>query len=152
VVLNLYKRTGTDFRDQVHPTLRRRIRIFLILGTVMLVLTFYDVVNGTLSWQIAGIGILVGAVIGLFSSRIFKLSWDHDGEQVVGKIDAIGWVILALYILFEIGRSTLFATVFQTSSSATAITFAFVSAALISRVLGLRGRIIDVLTQEHIFK
>lgn len=117
----------------------------------MLLLVLWDIATGALTIPIALIGIVIGAIIGFFSSRIFHLSWDKDGEKVVGRIDTIGWIVLALYIVFEIIRSTLFATIFASASSPTAVTFAFIAAALIARVFGLRGRILKILEEEQIF-
>lgn len=112
----------------------------------------YDVINGIITLPVALIAVTVGGFVGWFTSRIFLLTWNHDGERVVGRIDTIGWFILALYILFEIARAILFETVVHIgTSSATVITFAVVSSALISRAMGLRGRILEILQEERIF-
>jgi multisubunit Na+/H+ antiporter MnhE subunit len=147
----LYTHRSKNFRHHVHPTLQRRIRIFFVIGALSLVFVARDIWSGTLSWQWALVGLVLGTCVGWFTSRIFHLSWAHDGQQVVGRIDRIGWMVLAAYIIFEIIRATLFTTVIHTGSDPTAITFAFVSAALISRMFGLRGRILRILTDEKVF-
>lgn len=134
----------------VHPRLQRRMRLFIGMGVIMFLLVIWDISQGTMSIGLALVGIVIGALVGVVSSRIFHLSWDHDGQQVVGRVDAIGWFILAAYIVFEIIRATLFETVIHTAYTSTAITFTFVSAALISRVFGLRGRISRILKEEKI--
>jgi hypothetical protein len=144
--------SGGDLMSHVHPSLQRRIRLFLVMGGVMLLLVLWDIVRGLMSVPLALVGLLVGAFVGFFSSRIFHLSWDHDGKQVVGRIDIIGWLVLALYVAFEIARATLFEDVIHTGFSATAITFAFIASAFIFRVLGLRGRISRILEEERVFK
>jgi hypothetical protein len=146
----LYTHKKTNFKHHVHPSLQRRIRLFLIIGALSLALVAYDVYNGTLSLGIAALAVVIGAVVGVITSRIFNLSWSHDGEQVVGRIDIIGWIVLVAYILFEVARSIFFTSVIHTGSDPTAITYAFVASALVSRVLGLRGRIICVLRQEKV--
>lgn len=130
--------------------LRRRIRIFLVLSGVMFAVVVRDIVVGELSLPIALASVALGGVVGFFSSRIFHLSWHDDGKKVVGRIDTLGWVVLGLYVAFEIARSTLLTDFFPTFP-ATAITFAFVASALITRVLGLRGRILRILKEEEIF-
>jgi hypothetical protein len=140
-----------DFMHHVHPSLRRRIRIFLVMGGVMLLIVLWDIFQGTMSVPLAAVGIVVGAFIGFFSSRIFHLSWDKEGEKVVGRIDALGWLVLAAYVIFEIVRATLFETVIHTGFTATAIAFAFIASALIFRVVGLRGRILRILKEEQVF-
>jgi|SRR5579859_3487051 len=144
-------RDGKNFMKYVHPTLQRRVRIFLVMGGVMFLVVLWDIVQGAMSIPLALIGVAVGAAVGFISSRIFHLSWDRDGQRVVGRIDTVGWIVLACYIAFEIARATLFETVIRTGFSATAITFAFVASALLARVLGLRGRILRILKEEKIF-
>lgn len=140
-----------DIGSHIDPSLRRRIRIFLALGALMFLLVIWDIAHGAMSIPVALIGIALGTVVGFFSSRIYHLSWDKDGKHVVGRIDTVGWIVLALYIAFELARSTAFSTVFVTGYSATAVTFTFISAALIARVFGLRGRIVAILKEEKIF-
>ncbi|MEO6536898.1 MAG: hypothetical protein ABIT47_04355 [Candidatus Paceibacterota bacterium] len=147
----LYTTNGENFSENVHPNLRRRIRIFLIIGALMLVILAANIVRGHIGLAVTCISLIIGALVGFISSRIFHLSWDKDAEVVVGSIDTIGFVVLALYIIFEVARSYVVTSVIHLSGSSTAITFAFISSALIFRVLGLRGSIIRVLNQEHIF-
>jgi hypothetical protein len=116
----------------------------------MLVVVAWDVYQGTLSIPYAIAALMIGGLVGIFTSRIFHLSWEKDGNNVVGRIDMIGWIVLALYVAFEIGRSLFFQYVVHIGDEATAITYAFVAAALISRVFGLRGRIINILKREEI--
>lgn len=147
----LYTTRNNNFRQNVHPSLQKRLRIFLIMGGIMFVVVAWDIVSGVLSVPFAGAAIVVGGVVGWFTSRIFHLSWNHDGQRVVGRIDTIGWIVLATYIAFEIARAVLFETVIHLGAATTAITFAFVSSALISRMFGLRGRIIQILKEERVF-
>jgi len=144
----LYSTDNTSFKHQVHPTLQKRLRIFLILGAIMILLIVSDVVRGLLPLWIAAVSLVIGSIIGFISSRIFHLSWDTDGERVVSRIDTIGWIVLAAYVLFEIARSLL--VQHWLPAEASAITFAFIGPALITRVLGLRGRIIKIIREERV--
>ena len=147
----LYTSRKRSFKHHVHPSLQRRIRLFLIFSGVGALVVLYDIYTGTLGVGIALLALTIGCVVGFITSRIFHLSWDRDANLVIGQIDAIGWAVLAAYIVFEIVRSMLFTTVIHTGYDPNAITFAFVAAALASRVLGLRGRILNVLRSERIF-
>lgn len=147
----LYTHEGKNFRQHVHPNLQKRMRIFLVIGTIALLLVAYDVWSGVIGLSIALLSVALGIVIGFITSRIFHLSWSQDGARVVGRIDRIGWFVLGAYIVFEIARTFFFQTILgYATSQATAITFAFVSSALLSRVLGLRGRILRVLKAERV--
>jgi cytochrome c oxidase subunit IV len=148
----LYSSHGKDFQKHVHKNLQRRLRLFFIISAIMFLLALFDVYNGTLTIGIALISIVIGSVVGFISSRIFHLSWEKDGEVVVGRIDTVGWIVLVAYILFEIARTTFFSDVLHLAASATAITYVFVASALISRVLGLRGRMLRILKEEKVFE
>jgi hypothetical protein len=148
----IYTSNNKSFKEHVHPRLQKRIRIFLMMGIIMFLVGAYDVINGVITLPVALMAVTVGGFVGWFTSRIFLLTWNHDGERVVGRIDTIGWFVLSAYILFEIARAVLFETVVHIgTSSATAITFAVVSSALISRAMGLRGKILEILKEERIF-
>jgi hypothetical protein len=147
----LYRSKGKEFSHHVHQSLRRRIRIFLIISAIMLVVALGDIFNGTLSLGVALLSIIVGGGIGFFTSRIFHLSWQKDGELVVSRIDKIGVIVLILYIAFEIARAYVFQSVIVLSSSAAAVTYVFVASALISRVVGLRGRVLKILNENDVF-
>jgi len=144
-----YTSKHKNFKQHVHPSLQRRIRIFFGMGGVMLAIVLFDIYKATLSPEWALLSVVIGTVVGFITSRILHLSWSHDGSHVVSRIDKVGWVVLALYIVFEIARSYFFQT--WLPASATAITFAFISAALIARVFGLRGRILRILEEEKVF-
>ncbi len=146
----LYTHQNKNFQQHVHPTLQKRIRIFLVIGGISLAVVAWDVVQGSITVPWALGSIVVGIFVGWCTSRIFHLSWEKDGQRVVGRIDTMGWIVLASYIAFEIVRSILFQDVIHTGSDATAITFAFVSSALLSRIFGLRGRIVKILKTEKI--
>lgn len=139
------------FKEHVHPNLRRRMRMFLAIGFVMSLLVVWDILHETVSIPIALISVLVGLLLGWLTSRIFHLSWNGDLEKVVGKIDLLGGIVLALYIIFEVSRVFLFERfVHITVATGTAITFALVSSALIGRVLALRRRVFDLLKKEKV--
>lgn len=149
---NKLEQERETFREHVHPNLRRRMRIFLVIGFAMSLLVLWDIVNKTVSIHIALIAVLAGLLLGWFTSRIFHLSWDDDMEKVVGRIDFLGGIVLAAYILFEGSRVFLFEKFHIAVTSGTAVTFALVSSALISRVLTLRRRVLDVLKEENVIR
>jgi hypothetical protein len=147
----IYNKAGKSFKHHIHPKLQKRIRIFLTIGGISLAVVAFDIYKGDISIPLAALSIVVGGVIGYYTSRIFHLSWNHDAAKVIGRIDRTGWIVLGVYIVFEIIRATAFETVIHTGANPTAITFAFVSSALLLRVLGFRGRILKILKDEKVF-
>jgi hypothetical protein len=149
----LYTAHQKNFKEHIHPSLQKRLRIFLIIAAVMLVITIVDVVQDHINILWILLAILLGAILGIFTSRIFHIAWNHDGQNVVGKIDKVGVGVLIAYIVIEIARSLLLDQFFPPSVNATAmvIGFAFISSALLSRVIGMRGRMIQVLREQKVF-
>src|SRR5579863_9632818 len=104
----LYSHRGKSFKHHVHPNLQRRMRIFLLIGGIAIAEVLFDIYKGSISIPFALLAIVVGGFVGYFTSRIFHLSWSHDGARVVGRIDTIGWFVLGAYLIFEVVRATVF--------------------------------------------
>ncbi|HVW67247.1 MAG TPA: hypothetical protein VHA78_06010 [Candidatus Peribacteraceae bacterium] len=152
----LYTSRNKNFKHHVSPQLQRRMRIFLIIAFCMLVIAVTHVAQDNLNPYVVLGSVIGGAVVGVVTTRIFHLSWDHDGQKVVGRIDKIGLAVLVLYVLFEIARSMLFEKLMPAEASsalsqASIAGFIFIAAALISRVVALRGRMINILREQKIF-
>lgn len=92
----------------------------------------------------------VGIVIGVFTSRMFHTSWNKDAKKVVSRLDTYGIIILVLYFLFEISRERIVGFITHDFETGT-IGFAILTGIMIGRVVGTRGRIIDVLKEQKIF-
>ncbi|EKF86525.1 hypothetical protein [Methanobacterium formicicum] len=91
--------------SHLDPRLVRRIRIYTVVMLVMLLVIIFEVLQGayTIAWA-AG-GILIGLGIGTLVSRMYRLNWDEDTNQVIGRIDWIGGVILVCYLVFVFTRT-----------------------------------------------
>lgn len=92
-----------DLWDQlVHRSLRVQVRIFLVIFTITLILTFERVVTGHVNalWAVAGFA--AGLVIGVILARSKPLAWDATSQQVVASNTVIATVLLVLYLIFVI--------------------------------------------------
>jgi hypothetical protein len=78
--------------------------IFLVALVAALVETIRV---GGLGWLVVLAGLVVGGLLGLLATRMNRLEWDGFAQKVVGKIDALGLVILVLYVVFSVFRSRL---------------------------------------------
>lgn len=85
-----------------------RLRIFAIILVVAIGLVVFDSTR-VAAWSAPTVGLCFAAsvVVGTVASRMLKLSWDAATEKVVGRLDAIGGVILVCYIAFMLLRSRL---------------------------------------------
>lgn len=155
----LYHEDDKSFKHQVGASLQKRLKIFLTIASIMVLVVLFDIYRiltiGTtvpLSWIFGFIilALLIGWGIGMITTRIFHLSWDHDGQQVVGRIDKIGAMVLAEYIILEIIRAVSFEKFISNTTLATMLGFVIISSALIGRVIGLRGKILQILKDEKV--
>ncbi len=75
---------------------------------------------------------------------------NKDAKKVVSRLDTFGIGILILYFLFEILRGNIVG--FFTHDVQVATTgFAVLAGIMFGRVLGTRGKIIEVLEEQKVF-
>lgn len=115
----------------------------------MLSVVSYDLFKNILSLEFAFVGILIGVGGGIVSSRMNHLSWDHDAEKIVSRLDVFGIIILVAYIIFAILRTKLI-SYFVHGPTVGAISFSIVAGIMIGRVIGTRGKILKILKEEKI--
>lgn len=96
-------------RNVVSRRLLMQLRIFGLIFLVMLGLLAYDMAKGLVSLPVGLGGLMLGLLIGVIVSRMYRLSYDEEQQQVAGRIDWVGGAILLLYIAFAIFRNQLFA-------------------------------------------
>jgi hypothetical protein len=94
--------TRAHFDKHVHSRLRNRVRLYLTISAVIILVIAYRLIfqGGDLRYPI--IALAVGIGIGIIVSRMFAISWDKDSEKVVSRMDIYGTAFLVAYIIFEI--------------------------------------------------
>jgi len=94
-------------RALLSPKLRRQLRIFSLIALVLLALVLYRVVRGEVAAGPALIAVALGVALGAIVSRVYRLGWDEQTQLIVGEIDIVGGVILALYLIFALTKGHL---------------------------------------------
>jgi hypothetical protein len=97
------------------------------------------------------IGLISGIIIGVISARMFHISWNHDAKKIVSQLDVFGGLILVLYILFEFFRNKIISH-FIYGPAVGGVSISLITGMMIGRFLGTRGRIIQVLKEQKVFK
>jgi hypothetical protein len=136
-------------RKHIDKRLRSRLRLYLILAAVMVGIVISNWLRHRLSLEFSIIDMVAGVMVGIISSRMFHISWDHDAQKVVSQMDLLGGIVLGTYIVFEITREVLFNH--YLASLALAATLAFAAGTMIGRVLGTRGKIVKILREQGVF-
>lgn len=136
--------------QHIDKKLTFRLRIYFLISLILIGVTIYEIVSGVVPVLFALIGIGIGIFLGIITARMFHLSWSHDAKKIVSQLDIFGGVILVLYIIFAIFRSRLIGY-FIHGTAIGGVSMAIVTGIMIGRVLGTRGRIIQILKEQNVF-
>ncbi len=100
--------TLDGYKDNVDKKLLIRQGIFVVIITILIVISVMNIVNGKIAILLASSGFFLATALGLVMSRMFKIFWHEEKEKVVSQLDALGTVFLIVYILLEVGRKWIF--------------------------------------------
>ena len=135
-------------KEHVAPKLLKRLRIFVIIITIIVGIAMYDVFLGQVSILLAILGLSAGTAIGLVAGRMFKIFLHTETQKVVSRLDKIGVIFLVLYIAVEIGRKWLFGYWLH-GAELNAFGLTFLAGLLLGRLLSMRKSIKRVLIEEN---
>jgi hypothetical protein len=96
-----------------------------------------EVLRQNLGIGLIFVGTLTGFLIGIILSRMYRLAWDQETTKVVSQFDLIGRIILAVYILFMVGRNWILGY-WVPASDLTGFILCFTAGTMIGRVGGTR--------------
>lgn len=106
----------------------------------MVVLIVYHIFRDGVSplWALGGF--IPGLAIGFVLTRTKVLSWEPSEQVVVGTTDAVGIVILVVYILFILFRDRIIGSEVHDAAAVSLIGLALTAGAMLGRIyFTLRG-------------
>ena len=123
--------------------------MLLVISVILLGVTLFNVIFRGTSWLITGALFAAGFVIGLYVfSRMSVIQWNEELEIVeTGRMDAIGYGLIALYIAFEVSLRTFLSAEYPVS--ATIFIFAAVAGTIFGRAVGTVVEIHRVFEATH---
>lgn len=134
----------------IDKRLRFRLRLYFLISAMLIALLIYNVFRGTLRLDLGVLGLSAGIMLGVISSRMYHISWHHNAKKVVSRLDMFGIGILVLYIVFEIFREKIVGY-FTHDVQVGTVGFAVLAGIMFGRVLGTRGKIIEILKKQKMF-
>ena len=140
-----------DHSYHLDKRLRFRLRLYFLIAVILIGILVYNIARGALRLDYGVFGLGAGIGIGIISSRMFHTSWNKDAKKVVSRLDTFGIGILLLYIVFEISRERIVAY-FTHDVQVGTVGFAVLAGIMFGRVIGTRGKIIEVLKKQKVFK
>jgi hypothetical protein len=137
-------------RKHIDKKLRNRLRMYFVISIVLLGVVVYEAVSGLVPFTFALLGVIVGILLGIVTARMFHLSWNKDAKKIVSRLDMFGGIILVFYIIFAFYRGKIVGH-FIHGSAVGGVSISIVTGIMIGRVLGTRGRIIQILKEQKVF-
>lgn len=145
------KRTSLEhIRKHIDKKLQRSLRIYFIISLILIGVISFEIITGVVKIEFALIGIAIGVFLGFFTARMYHISWDHDAKQIVSKLDKFGGIILVLYIILAFSRKIII-SYFIHGPAVGGVSIAIVTGIMVGRVLGTRGKIIQILKEQQVF-
>jgi hypothetical protein len=126
-----------------------RIRIFYLIGIVLTGLMLYEVLEGIIGIELSFGGFLVGLFLGFIATRMFIIHWHEERAKVVSRFDTIGIFVMLLYVAFSASRTWLFGHWIH-GSVLTAFTYSILAGVMIGRLVGMRLKIKNILSERRI--
>jgi hypothetical protein len=136
-------------KHHIDKKLQFRFILYFVLTLIMTAIMFFDIYKGYISLVLVVASVTIGIIIGIITSRMYHISWNHDAKKVMAKIDTFGVIILICYIISSIFRHFII-DYYIHGPTVGAITFSFLAGTMFGRVLGTRGKILKVLHEQNL--
>jgi hypothetical protein len=127
--------------------LRFRLRIYFAISIILLGVVSFEIFTNRVSPLLALVGLGIGLLIGVIAARMFLLSWDKDAKKVISRLDVVGGIILAIYIVIAIFRGKIIGHYVQ-GSYVTGTSLSVVAGIMIGRVFGTGQKIVEILREQ----
>jgi hypothetical protein len=111
--------------------------MYLIVTIVIFAAIVIEVLAGRFGLALALIGVCIGLLVGIIVSRSYRLSWDEETNNVIGRIDWIGAILLVCYLVFVFTKSY-FAGFYVQGAALFAVVLGITAGTMLGRVLGTR--------------
>ena len=136
--------------QHIDKRLRFRMRIYFLIAVIFIGIFIWNILRGSLRFDYGMIGITSGILIGIITSRMYHLSWDHDAKKIVSRLDAFGIAILIFYITIEVFREKI-VSYFTHDVQVGTVGFALLSGIILGQFLGTGGKIKKILKEQKVF-
>ena len=153
---NVFKKILNFLNSKEHPAKKHidrklifRIRIFYVIGIILTGLMLYEVLEGIIGIELSLVGFLLGLYLGFIATRMFIIHWHEERAKVVSRLDTIGIIIMLFYVAFSASRTWLFGHWIH-GSVLTAFTYSILAGIMIGRIVGMRLKIKNILSEQFI--
>jgi hypothetical protein len=147
-MLFVTNRRRKELRKLIHRKLLMRLRMFALVFCGMCAVVSYQVLAFHTSPLPPLAAAAVGFVVGLAVGRMSKVLWHEPSTQVIAKMDKLGGVVLAGYLVLALSRRWVLGHWFG-GHQLTAVALAFTGGVMLGRLLMTRHDVISVLRSQN---
>ena len=138
------KVTRSHLDQHIPNSLRNRVRIYLVLAVIIMGAIIYRLFVDQEDIWYALLAFVIGTVVGIVVSRMYKIWWDTDAQKVASRLDIYGILLLVTYIAFELLGENYIRMIFAGPMILTMI-LALSGGAVLGRGIGIGRTMIRVL-------
>jgi hypothetical protein len=147
-ISNIHKNSQL-LKKHINPKLRRNLRLYLIIGAAVFIYVIINAIKSDANPVAVALGLIAGVVIGMILSRVYKISWDKDANNVIHRMDLFGIILLLVFVAFDLNRGHIVQLFVQGDSVGT-ISLALLAGAFYGRVFGAGRGIMKVLREQKV--
>lgn len=93
-----------EIRGRISPKLVNKLRIFIVMALIFLVLAVWHLVGDPDEWRWALLGIAMGGAIGVALTMFDQYAWNDDEDRVATSSNILAFIMLGIYIIFSITK------------------------------------------------
>ncbi|MDP9374364.1 MAG: hypothetical protein M3Q65_18315 [Chloroflexota bacterium] len=128
-------------RSRISRKLRNQLRLFYAIALALLVVVVIRTARGEIPWWWPLPALAAGVALGQVVARVTVLRWDEETGTVVGRTDALGGVILALYLAFVVVKGRLIGAWVHDAHQAAILGLALTAGVMVGRIRATIGGI-----------
>lgn len=145
----LNSRKGKNAKQYVERKLIRRLRIFVVVFLILIVIIIYEISQQYLEASACVGAMMLGILSGALFVRRKRIYWQEETSQVIARMDRIGIALLVIYVLVSIARH-LFLHNWLQGHRLTAFSLSLAAGAMLGRLLSIRSQIRQILKERDI--
>lgn len=149
--MDFIKQRANNLRPHLNKRIWTRLLLYFAISVILFIVTIFSAVRHDIFFGYVLAGLVIGSLLGIFLSRINKLSWDNNAEHIISQLDLYGGILLVVYILFEVFREKIVEQ-FVPEPVVSTVGFALLAGIIYGRFLGMRGKIFKILREQGISK
>lgn len=136
--------------ELISSDIRTRLWVLIVIVAIKLLILVQLLFFRDVSWWWVVAGVVPGLIIGKLADRMYLHSWDMSQGAVVARMDKLGTIVLALYLLYLIFRNDIVEAGFGRGDIASVVVTSLAATVILVRILLTFEGITNVLREAGV--